>query len=617
MKVVYVLAAVLMTFASLSEAKNHPGGHDHDEEWGTWALASTACDNKKSCGNFRERYTRICVPKKGPGCTGNKVKFEACKDLPPCASWGAWKPKGKCSAKCGDGQQVYKRKCIKIKNGPKYKCPGPNTKKEPCNRGDCSTWGEWQDWECSASCGAGQMTQTRDCIKGIGKCVGDYEQTAACNNGACASWGEWQDGECTGTCFEPGTITSTRECTGLGDCDGEGKMTTECRVQCGEFKGTYIEDGNGRVLSMVRQKNREGYYERFLVVVPKVAGATNQLWDVSELKNGNYGYIYSKVDGLVADIYYAERKPGTRTKVHGKKYHPHANHQLWRHEDGRIATKLTSNLVLQSGWQRTNNVVMNNAGDGANQQWSFNDYYAPVMFKGSFIEDGNGRVLSMARQKNREGYYERFLVVVPKVAGVTNQLWDVSELKNGNYGYIFSKVDGLVADIYYAERKPGTRTKVHRKKYHPHANHQLWRHEDGRIATKLTSNLVLQSGWQRTNNVVMNNAGDGANQQWSFNDYYAPACWKVRHGVNAVSGLIIGGPKTESRPATFYFGDFGADQFACAKACSQERDCVAWALHKPSHKQPWTGGCYGRSSKNNVRKPNYFHVVSGFLSTNC
>ena len=42
-----------------------------------------------------------------------------------------------------------------------------------------------------------------------------------------ATWGDWVDGECTATCGE-GTVTSTRQCSGLGDCDGDAEKSEIC-----------------------------------------------------------------------------------------------------------------------------------------------------------------------------------------------------------------------------------------------------------------------------------------------------------------------------------------------------------------------------------------------------
>jgi len=207
---VFVLLGVLLPLAC-----------DAGPQWSSWKIFNKSCKGK--CDKFTVKYKRKCEG--GKGCPGEKWKFEKCQNLPPCAEWAEWQAKGKCSAKCGAGQQKHTRKCKKLKPGKK--CKGAKKEFRPCNLGACATWGEWKDGDCSTTCGAGTMTQKRECQVGIGKCQGEKKQEVACNKGACAAWSDWKDGDCSVTCGV-GTIKSTRECVGIGECAGVAEKSAVC-----------------------------------------------------------------------------------------------------------------------------------------------------------------------------------------------------------------------------------------------------------------------------------------------------------------------------------------------------------------------------------------------------
>ena len=58
-------------------------------------------------------------------------------------------------------------------------------------------------------------------------------------------------------------------------------------------------------------------------------------------------------------------------------------------------------------------------------------------------------------------------------------------------------------------------------------------------------------------------------------------CWNQYSERNAVYGMVPG-PRQESRPNTFYFGDLGDDVEACAAACARESNCKV-ILTQPLH----------------------------------
>ena len=48
-------------------------------------------------------------------------------------------------------------------------------------------WSEWEDGECSVTCGTGQMMRTRNCNNPEGgeDCVGEPVETVSCNKDPC------------------------------------------------------------------------------------------------------------------------------------------------------------------------------------------------------------------------------------------------------------------------------------------------------------------------------------------------------------------------------------------------------------------------------------------------
>jgi hypothetical protein len=135
-----------------------------------------------------------------------------------------WENVGDCSAVCGDGLQMQKRKCVAELNGG-APCPNlPLEQQIPCNLKPCpidGKLGEWKDAEkCSASCGGGTVRQYRECIPpmyGGNPCPVDQpmEQYVSCNEHNCPEDGyltEWKDAS---TCSKPcagGIVKQTREC---------------------------------------------------------------------------------------------------------------------------------------------------------------------------------------------------------------------------------------------------------------------------------------------------------------------------------------------------------------------------------------------------------------------
>lgn len=55
------------------------------------------------------------------------------------------------------------------------------------------------------------------------------------------------------------------------------------------------------------------------------------------------------------------------------------------------------------------------------------------------------------------------------------------------------------------------------------------------------------------------------------------ACFERATDINAVYGVIEGGPKSTSDPYYWYFGDFGDDVDKCEQSCEKQPNCYAYA----------------------------------------
>ena len=92
----------------------------------------------------------------------------------------------------------------------------------------------------------------------------------------------------------------------------------------------------------------------------------NQLWDVQELSDGEWGFIYSKLFDTVLDVMYSNTKEGATVITYQKT--SNAN-QLWRYDNGFIISKLNE-FALQI--KDADRVVLSSAQESARQQkWSF------------------------------------------------------------------------------------------------------------------------------------------------------------------------------------------------------------------------------------------------------
>lgn len=98
-------------------------------------------------------------------------------------SWSEWTSWTTCSRSCNGGIQYQSRTC---QGGST--CIGSNYEQQLCNSQSCevsAVWSSWSSWSgCSATCGGGRMSRTRQCING-NTCSGPTTQYTDCNENKC------------------------------------------------------------------------------------------------------------------------------------------------------------------------------------------------------------------------------------------------------------------------------------------------------------------------------------------------------------------------------------------------------------------------------------------------
>ena len=92
----------------------------------------------------------------------------------------------------------------------------------------------------------------------------------------------------------------------------------------------------------------------------------NQLWDIRELSNGEWGVIYSKYFDTVLDVMYSNTKEGATVITYKK---TSGNNQLWKYENGFIISKLNDFAMQIKDAKR---VFLSSVKQSArHQKWSF------------------------------------------------------------------------------------------------------------------------------------------------------------------------------------------------------------------------------------------------------
>ncbi|KAL4226068.1 Hemicentin-1 [Mactra antiquata] len=230
---------------------------------GDWTVWSSWYECDASCGGgFHVRLRRCSNPPplyNGKICDGKDIEAQPC-NTQPCpvnGEWGDWFPWDSCSSTCGTGTRSRIRTCSNPRpaNGGTY-CVGELEDMEVCvvspDLTNCSLDGGWSSWgawdSCSATCGDGVVTRSRNCSNpvphGDGKdCVGSPDDTKPCSapnhcviNGGWSDWRDWF--ACSATCGN-GTQSRIRTCSnprpqyGGEYCVGNIDETRDCTSQTG------------------------------------------------------------------------------------------------------------------------------------------------------------------------------------------------------------------------------------------------------------------------------------------------------------------------------------------------------------------------------------------------
>ncbi|CAE7263303.1 SSPO [Symbiodinium pilosum] len=214
-------------------------------DWTQW----TSCP--VTCGSASVQRTRTVAEQSGNGgsCPGQDHVFEKkyCS-VDPCpvdCTWDDWDDWHACSSTCGSGQTLRIRLVKTPAEGDGQDCIGLREENRTCEQMACPKHCEWQDWGdwmgCSVSCGDGtgerQREKASEAFGGL-PCKGEASQNGLCHAGPCpfaCQWGDWTDWECSASCGQ-GSKSRRRSVLvpaeyGGAECAGSSAETGNCVLQ--------------------------------------------------------------------------------------------------------------------------------------------------------------------------------------------------------------------------------------------------------------------------------------------------------------------------------------------------------------------------------------------------
>ena len=228
----------------------------------------------------------------------------------PCpitGKWGSWTPWTSCNADCGGGTKTRRRECNKPlpSNGGDH-CEGHRNETAICNMQSCSTnpppvdggWSSWTPWtSCSADCGEGTKTRTRECNQpppsdGGAFCRGSSDEKARCNMHPCSTvpppvdggWGSWKSWTACSVSCGGGTQTREKKCDnprpdhGGSDCPGNAPSDSK---QCNTNPCPCLDDNTA--------------YYGYNIIIQKINGDSSTCQQMCQRRNGCNFWSFNKV----------------------------------------------------------------------------------------------------------------------------------------------------------------------------------------------------------------------------------------------------------------------------------------------------------------------------------
>ena len=208
--------------------------------WTNWSACSASCGSGNQARTRNVTSSASC----GGSCNYHLQETRNCSGAPPTncqvSDWSEWDT---CSVTCGTGYQSKYRNVTSIES-----CGGTCnynlTESQTCQGllpKDCEV-GNWSAWTtCSAKCGAGTETRTRNITSAAvcsGSCNYDLSETRNCSGGLptncrVSKWSQWS--RCSVICGI-GIKTRKREVTSSaicgGSCNYRLKQIRRCRGHC-------------------------------------------------------------------------------------------------------------------------------------------------------------------------------------------------------------------------------------------------------------------------------------------------------------------------------------------------------------------------------------------------
>lgn len=219
-------------------------------DWTPWNVCSVTCGG----GTYQRQRDCVNGNQGDEGCDGSITETKNCATQ-KCPAWSEWSQFNSCTASCGGGSQTKTRECINGSPGQQG-CIGDTTNTQSCNPQSCPSWSVWSPFMiCSQTCGSGVQSRVRECVSGnpgdVG-CMGDVNEERECNTETCPHWSEWTEfSDCSVTCGS-GIQRRQRECM-FGEAGDEGCIgetddtqvcnTSECPVCDPDYEVLGLENG--------------------------------------------------------------------------------------------------------------------------------------------------------------------------------------------------------------------------------------------------------------------------------------------------------------------------------------------------------------------------------------